>query len=78
MHATPRTTEHSLSSSSCSRQESRTSVGSAHESVHQELAAAEGSSEDEHSDSEVVSSGYNHPHCLVDMGSGDMARAYRE
>lgn len=75
VHATPRNTEPSLSSSCSSCQESRAGED---QSSEQELAGVGGSSGDEDTDSELVSSGYNHPHCLVDMGNGDMVSAYKE
>lgn len=53
-----------------------------HESSDQEWADPGGLSDDGtddgDEDSEPVSSGYDHQHCIVDMGNGDMAVAYRE
>lgn len=77
VHATARNTEPSLgSSSSC--QESKASVSSEGESSDLELASLGGASEDQDRDSQLVSSGYDCPHFLVDMGSGDMVTAYTE
>lgn len=52
-----------------------------HESSDQEMADPGGLSDDgtddEDAECEPVSSGYDHRHCIVDMGNGDMAAAYR-
>lgn len=76
VHPTPRNTEPSLSSSS-SCQESRISLSSERQSSNLELDNQGGASGDEDED-ELVSSAYDFPHLLVDMGEGDMVTAYRD